>query len=138
MSTGRGNGIVLRVARPTNNLGTITRMYMEGLGLELLGSFEHHDGFDGVMLGRPDDSYHLEFTLHRDHPASTPPDTEHLLIFYLPDPAEWTEACERMSHAGFTRVASANPFWDVVGQTFADVDGCRVVLQRAAWTQPSS
>jgi hypothetical protein len=41
----------LRVARPTDRLETIVKMYQDGLGLEILGSFEGHSGFDGVMLG---------------------------------------------------------------------------------------
>jgi hypothetical protein len=27
------------------------RFYTEGVGLTVLGSFEDHEGFDGVMLG---------------------------------------------------------------------------------------
>ncbi len=41
----------LRVARPTDQMTEIIRFYRDGLGLEVLGSFEGHDGFDGVMLG---------------------------------------------------------------------------------------
>jgi len=132
------NPIVLRVARPTNNLATITRMYMEALGFELLGSFENHDGIDGAMVGRRDHQYHLEFTFRRDSAARSSPDREQLLVFYVPDLTEWTTSCERMVAAGFKRVTSDNPFWDIAGQTFADIDGCRVVLQRAAWTHESS
>ena len=38
-----------------------------------------------------------------------------------------------MIAAGFTPVPSFNPYWDRLGRTFADRDGYRVVLQRAAW-----
>ena len=51
----------LRVARPTDNLGQVADMYREGLGMEVLGTFEDHDGFDGVMLGTPGAEYHLEY-----------------------------------------------------------------------------
>ena len=40
----------------------------------------------------------------------------------------------RMLAAGFVQVASFNPYWDVHGQTFEDVDGYRVVLQNAVWS----
>ena len=126
--------MVLRVARPTNNLAAITRMYTDGMSFELLGAFENHRGFDGVILGRRDAAYHLEFTSQRGHSAAAPPDPDQLLVFYIPDRAEWSEACRRLDAAGFRRVASANPFWDDGGRTFEDVDGYRVVLQRAAWT----
>jgi len=39
-----------------------------------------------------------------------------------------------MLAAGFRRVPSYNPYWEVQGQTFEDLDGYRVVLQNAAWT----
>ena len=43
--------LVMRVARPTDQLDSVVRMYLNGLGFEMLGSFENHEGFDGVMLG---------------------------------------------------------------------------------------
>ena len=43
----------LRIARPTDQLDDVARMYTEGLGFEVLGRFQDHDGFDGVMLGVP-------------------------------------------------------------------------------------
>jgi hypothetical protein len=39
---------VLRVARPTDNFDQVVRFYTEGLGLTVLGSFQDHDGFDGI------------------------------------------------------------------------------------------
>lgn len=36
-------------------------MYCRGLGLRVMGHFENHEGFDGVMLGFADSSYHFEF-----------------------------------------------------------------------------
>lgn len=56
-------------------------------------------------------------------------------MFYLPDKDEWEETCERMIAAGFKEVGSYNPFWDIEGKTFEDVDGYRVVLQNTAWTR---
>jgi hypothetical protein len=56
-------------------------------------------------------------------------------VFYLPDPAEWHAGVQRMRDAGFTPVASFNPYWDRDGVTFEDPDGYRVVLQRAAWVK---
>ena len=37
---------IMRVARPTDNLNEISRMYQQGLGFSVLGQFENHDGFD--------------------------------------------------------------------------------------------
>jgi catechol 2,3-dioxygenase-like lactoylglutathione lyase family enzyme len=123
----------LRVARPTARLEELVRMYTEGLGLELLGSFEGHAGFDGAMLGRPGAGWHLELT--REAGAAPPgePDPDALLVLYLPERAEWAAACARAEAAGFVHVASHNPYWDERGRTLADPDGGRVVLQRAPW-----
>jgi len=42
-------------------------------------------------------------------------------------------ACAKMIGAGFMQVSSLNPYWDIGGETFEDIDGCRVVLQNSAW-----
>jgi len=108
-------------------------MYQRGLGLRLLGRFEDHEGFDGVMLGDESMPYHLEFTHQRGHTVGRAPTRDHLLVFYLPDPDEWRARCEAMLAAGFEPVRSLNPYWDRDGRTFEDLDGYRVVLQNAAW-----
>ena len=56
-----------------------------------------------------------------------------MLVFYLPNEDDWREAVARMRDAGYEPVASFNPYWDRNGCTFADPDGYRVVLQKAAW-----
>ncbi|AYA38258.1 VOC family protein [Hymenobacter oligotrophus] len=123
----------LRVARPTNNLAALLPFYRDGLGFEVLGSFEDHAGFDGLMLGHPQAPYHLEFTHERGHLAAAAPSAEHLLVFYLPDATAWQQATARMQSAGFVPVLAHNPYWDVRGLTFEDPDGYRVVLQHAVW-----
>lgn len=125
--------IKLRVARPTDNLQEVLRFYRDGLGLTVLASFEDHAGFDGVMLGQPGGPYHLEFTHHRGHTVGKAPTQDNLLVFYLPDRAEWERAVQRMQDRGYQPVPSYNPYWDIKGTTFEDPDGYRVVLQNAAW-----
>lgn len=109
-------------------------MYCRGLGLRVIGSFENHEGFDGVMLGTPGAGYHFELTYCRSHPVVPAPTAEDLLVLYLPSPAEWRDACASMLAAGFKRVASFNPYWDVRGRTYEDRDGYRLVLQNAEWS----
>jgi hypothetical protein len=128
-------GLTMRVARPTDRLAGITAMYVTGLGLSVLAEFTDHDGFDGVMLGRPEDHYHLEFTTQRGHAVGRAPTKDHLLVFYVPDRGSWDAACARMVAAGFLEVASYNPYWDVQGRTFEDLDGYRVVLQNGTWEE---
>lgn len=124
----------LRVARPTGQLEAIVKMYQDGLDLDLLGSFEDHDGFDGAMLGKAGMDYHLEFTRHRGHLAGRSPTEENLLVFFFPDREEWENRCKKMEAARFKPVPSYNPYWDRLGRTFEDLDGYRVVIQNADWT----
>ncbi len=125
--------VKFRVARPTNNPSEIIRFYCDGLGLEVIASFENHKGFDGVMLGHKGSPYHLEFTHHRGHKVGKAPTQDNLLVFYIPDGAQWKNAVERMRRHGYEPVKSYNPYWDERGKTFEDVDGYRVVLQNASW-----
>jgi len=123
----------LRVARPTDRLDEVVSFYRDGLGLEVLASFENHDGFDGVMLGHPSAPYHLEFTRQRGHTAGRAPTKDNLLVFYLPERAAWEDAVSRMKSRGHAPVPSDNPYWDRFGVTFEDPDGYRVVLQNTSW-----
>ena len=126
----------LRIARPVSDWARSEAMYCHGLALSVLARFADHQGFDGVMLGRQGLPYHLEFTRCNLHPVQPTAGVEDLLVFYLPDPAEWELACQTMVQAGFERVPSLNPYWEQYGQTFADADGYRTVLQNRTWGKP--
>jgi catechol 2,3-dioxygenase-like lactoylglutathione lyase family enzyme len=123
----------LRVARPSDDLAAVVKFYRDGLGFTVLGEFKDHDEFDGVMLGRKGAAYHLEFTRKKGHRAGRAPTEDNLLVFYLPDAAEWRRAVARLEKAGYKAVKAFNPYWDRKGKTFADPDGYRVVLQNARW-----
>jgi len=125
---------VLRVARPTDNLEQVARMYSQGLGFDIIGSFSDHQGFDGVLVGHPHHHYHLEFTHHHGSSVGRAPTEDNLLVFYIPDNQHWLTQCERMLQAGFIVVPSFNPYWDECGKTFEDIDGYRVVLALRDWT----
>lgn len=122
------HGAHLRVARPTDNIDAIIPFYRDGLGFEVLFRFGQHDGFDGVMLGLKGAAYHLEFTTKTGHTVGRAPTADNLLVFYLPDNAEFAAAVARMDSHGFATVASFNPYWDQKGKTFEDPDGYRIVL----------
>lgn len=123
----------VRIARPSDDLEALLPFYQNGLGLDLLYRFRNHDGFDGIMLGRPGWPYHFEFTQKRGHTAGRAPTQDNLTVFYLPDPEAWKAAVERMRTAGFEPSPAFNPYWDRDGFTFEDPDGYRIVLQNAAW-----
>ena len=127
----------LRIARPVSNLERSVAMYVHGLGLQTLGRFDNHEGFDGVMLGHPDLAYHLEFTRSHDHPVNPSPTPEDLLVFYLPHQGDWAAACLRMLDAGFVATTSVNPYWNQRGRTFVDPDGYQVVVEHDTWLAAS-
>jgi len=124
---------ILRVARPTNDIGRVARFYTEGLGFEVLAHFEDHEGFDGIILGRRDYPWHIEFTHQHGVTVANAPTAEHLLVLYLPEREAWDAAVARMQALGIAPCRSENPYWDRLGVTFEDPDGYRVVLQNAAW-----
>lgn len=124
---------VLRIARPTNDLDKIAKMYKDGLNFKELGKFEEHNGFDGIILGFENNLYHLEFTQHKGSIVEGAPTQDNLLVFYFRDQDEWENSCSNMLDAGFKNVKSFNPYWDNFGSTFEDPDGYRVVLQNKSW-----
>jgi catechol 2,3-dioxygenase-like lactoylglutathione lyase family enzyme len=125
----------LRVARPSDDLQAVVKFYRDGLGFEVLSKFKDHDGFDGVMLGHKGAGYHLEFTRKKGHKAGKAPTQDNLLVFYLPDEAQWKQAVNRLVRNGHRPVKSFNPYWDRQGKTFEDPDGYRVVLQNGKWSK---
>jgi catechol 2,3-dioxygenase-like lactoylglutathione lyase family enzyme len=126
---------IMRVARATDNLDAIRDMYRVGLELQVLGEFKDHQGFDGVILGHSDWRYHLEFTSKPGHRVGTAPSEEQLLVFYVPERAQWERRCQQMTAAGFRTVTAFNPYWEARGVTFEDIDGYRVVVQNDAWSR---
>jgi catechol 2,3-dioxygenase-like lactoylglutathione lyase family enzyme len=123
----------LRIARPVRDLERSAEMYSRGLELHLLGRFFNHQGFDGVMLGRPGATYHFEFTFSSLHPVAPQPTVEDLVVLYFPDRAEWEAACARMLAANFAEVPPFNPYWNQRGRTYQDADGYRTVFECANW-----
>jgi catechol 2,3-dioxygenase-like lactoylglutathione lyase family enzyme len=119
----------VRFARHTNRLPELVRFYRDGLGLREIGSFQDHDGYDGVFLDLPGTGAHLEFTSGGEHGAPSP-HPESLLVLYLGSPEAVRTAIERV---GATPIAPANPYWAANGVTFEDPDGFRVVLVAREW-----
>jgi hypothetical protein len=123
----------LRIARPTDNIEALKPFYIDGLGFEILYEFKDHDGFDGLMLGHPSATYHLELTTKHDHTVGKAPTQDNLLVFYLPEGPPWRSAVEQMEKGGWNAVKPFNSYWETNGRTFEDPDGYRVVLQNADW-----
>lgn len=123
----------VRVARPTSQLARVIQFYHEGLGLAIVGSFQNHAGYSGVMLGLPGHKYHLEFTQHVEGNPCLAPTKDNLLVFYLDDKTNLDETTARLQELGYFPVPPENPYWQQKGLTFEDPDGWRVVLHDGLW-----
>jgi catechol 2,3-dioxygenase-like lactoylglutathione lyase family enzyme len=118
----------VRIARPTDRLAAVVAFYRDGLGLRELARFANHDGYDGVMLGLPGSTYHLEFTQRVGGSPCPAPSADNLLVLYIPDAAELAALRERLERLGYRAVEPENPYWLHISVTFEDPDGWRVVL----------
>lgn len=120
--------VQFRIARPTNKLNEVVRFYQDALGLAVIGKFKDHSGYDGVMLGMPDKTYHLEFTQYAVPTPLPGPTKENLLVFYYAHEEEYKMANERIQRKGIMPVAPENPYWKDKSETYEDPDGWRIVL----------
>ena len=122
----------MRVARPMAHLSRSRDFYSRVVGLSVLWSFEDHDGFDGVILGVPDEHAQLELISPPELLAPTPT-VEDLLVLYFADGHDVVELADRLVDGGHQEVQSddptLNPYWGRIGgRVFLDPDGYRLVL----------
>lgn len=122
----------MRVARPTADLARSRDFYTRVIGLSVLWSFEDHDGFDGVILGLPDELAQFELISPPASLAPTPT-VEDLLVLYLADGHDVVDLADRLVAGGHHEVLSddptLNPYWARTGaRVFLDPDGYRLVL----------
>jgi catechol 2,3-dioxygenase-like lactoylglutathione lyase family enzyme len=124
--------VQVRVARPTDKLDEVVMFYRNALGLPVIGQFQGHAGYSGVMLEIPGTQMHLEFT-HADHGSPCPaPTRDNLLVLYFVDHLSYLKALNRMQLNGHSPLDPENPYWLDRSHTFEDPDGWRVVLYDGA------
>jgi catechol 2,3-dioxygenase-like lactoylglutathione lyase family enzyme len=117
----------LRIARHTNDLEKIKSFYIDILGLELMGTFENHDNYDGVFIGKPNLDWHLEFTKSNDL-ANHIFDEDDILVFYPETILEFKTLINNLLNNAFSTITSKNPYWNKNGKMFLDPDGYQIVL----------
>jgi catechol 2,3-dioxygenase-like lactoylglutathione lyase family enzyme len=124
----------LRIARPSRDLRTAERFWVEGLGLDVLfrADASAEGGHALLMVGWPAAGWHLELVGDPDAAAAAPPSWEDLLVLYLNGTVD-DEVVRRLVDAGGTRVDARNPYWDERGVTIVDPDGYRLVLSARSW-----
>ena len=118
----------MRVARPVREIPASLRFYVDILGLDHLGGFEGHSGYDGAFVGQAGADWHIEFTSHERGLPTPSPTEEDLLVFFLSEDQLRTTAAS-LRDAGFGPIQHENPYWAGAGAVVCrDPDGYLVVL----------
>ncbi len=121
----------LRFARHTNNLEKVKSFYINVLGLELLGSFENHNNYDGIFIGKPNLGWHLEFT-KSDGIVYFNFGEEDYLVFYPENEIEYHEIINRILANKIEFIESRNPYWNDPelsgGKLILDPDGFGIII----------
>ncbi|QNL48114.1 VOC family protein [Olivibacter sp. SDN3] len=117
----------LRIARHTNDLGLLIAFYMRIFDLNILGSFENHDGYDGVFLGKTDLDWHLEFTSSSEKIDFNFGEDD-LLVFYPKTTEEYKRIMGNIEQHNIATLTPKNPYWEHNGIMIADPDGYRIVI----------
>lgn len=117
----------LRVARHTNQLNVLTAFYRGIMGLEILGEFKDHSGYDGVFLGKSGLPWHLEFT-QSETPANHTFDEDDLLVFYPESHTEHNDILKRIEENHIKIHTPQNPYWIQNGILLKDPDGYGVMI----------
>jgi len=120
--------VQFRIARPTARIKEVTKFYTKGLGLQVIYSFEGHNGYKGVMIGFPGLQYHLEFTQDDKHTECNAPTKDNLLVLYFDSPEKLNSVRSSLESLGYEPVAPENPYWEGKSWTYEDPEGWRVVL----------
>jgi len=116
-----------RNARHTNDLKLITEFYTKIMGFEVFFSFENHNNYSGVFLGKPGHDWHLEFTSSKTK-AEHQFDAEDILVFYPTEKDEYDDIINRIEEGNIEILKAQNPFWDDNGIMIQDPDGFRIII----------
>lgn len=117
----------LRVARHTDDLEKIKTFYINVLGFELLGSFENHDNYDGIFIGKPNLDWHFEFT-KSDKKAQHFSDEDDSIVLYTETISNYNKLISNLVKYNISTIASLNPYWNKNGKTILDPDGFRIII----------
>lgn len=116
-----------RFARHTNDLEKLKTFYTTILGLEVLGSFENHNDYDGIFLGKQNLDWHLEFTKSNEI-IEFNFNEDDILVFYPETLVEYDALIENSNKNKISFMASKNPYWNENGKMIVDPDGYRIII----------
>jgi catechol 2,3-dioxygenase-like lactoylglutathione lyase family enzyme len=117
----------LRFARHTIDLEKLSSFYVKILGMEILGSFQKHYGYDGVFIGKANENWYLEFT-KSDETVQFNFGDEDVLVFYPNTKLEYDSILERINNSSINSIEAKNPYWNENGKMFLDPDGYRIII----------
>ena len=126
-----------RLARHTNRLKQLVDFYVNIIGLDFLGEFKNHSGYDGVFIGKKKLGWHLEFTQTIelvDHKF----DEDDILVFYPETEFEYNSILDKITNNKVIISIAKNPYWQVNGITIKDPDGHCIVITNLKIEKPNA
>jgi len=121
--------MIFRYARHTNQLESLINFYTQILNFDILGSFQDHDGYDGVFLGKNGEKWHLEFTQSSEEPKSVF-DEDDILVFYPESTEEFEKITENLKTFNVPLIEPKNPYWKENGICFEDSDYFKIIVSK--------
>ncbi|MFY0652108.1 MAG: hypothetical protein JXQ96_08755 [Cyclobacteriaceae bacterium] len=116
-----------RIARHTNYLNQVIDFYTNILALEILFSFENHNDYSEVFIGKPGLNWHFEFTESLT-PAEHKQDAEDFLVFYPTEKNEYDQIIANIEAKDILKIKPKNPFWVENGVLINDPDGFGIII----------
>lgn len=116
-----------RFARHTNNLEKLITFYSKILCLEILGSFENHNNYNGIFLGKQYLDWHLEFT-ESNEIVEFNFNEDDVLVFYPETTVDYDFLIQNISKNNIDYIESKNPYWSQNGKMILDPDGYRIII----------
>lgn len=116
-----------RFARHTNDLEKIKNFYTNVLGLEVIASFENHDNYNGIFIGKPNSDWHLEFTQSNEI-VEFHFNEDDSLVFYPEEISEYNQLLENIQIQNISIIKAKNPYWNENGKMILDPDGYRIII----------
>jgi hypothetical protein len=97
----------------------------------LLGSFENHNNYDGIFIGKPNLDWHFEFT-KSDTKANHFSDADDIIVLYPKTISEYNQLINNLLDNNISIITSSNPYWNNPeasgGKMFLDPDGFRMIV----------
>lgn len=98
------------------------------VGLDLLGRFDDHEGYDGIILGYLNETWELELTWHTSNAIHSAPTDEDIIVLYM-SASLADDLHHRLHAAAFPSRSHANPYWEANGATiYTDPDGYALIV----------